>query len=400
MKYDVKIEDILTVSKKLLSKRSITPKDDGCMQIISDMLVDVGFNCEDLSCGNVANLWSVRAGSCQQNLFVFLGHTDVVPVGNLADWHVDPFLPTEKDGFLYARGACDMKVSIAAMILATRRFYQQYPDAELSTGFLLTSDEEGEAKDGTRYVMQVLKSRGIDINWCLAGEPTSKVNIADTVKIGAKGSLNADMTIYGRQGHIAQPECILNPIHLAAKAISALKALQWKDGDEYFADTNLEFSNVNAGVGAENVVPDKALCQFNLRYSVNTSVSVIKARIEDSLHGLGIEYKINWRHSAQPYFSKPAALVNTCMASIKEVTGKEAKQSVAGGTSDNRFISSNSCEAIELGLNTETAHQVNECVRISDISALCEIYYNVLLGLNKSLLNTKKNNIEQHVGLT
>jgi succinyl-diaminopimelate desuccinylase len=366
----------LELAKQLIACPSVTPNDAGCQDIIAELLTRAGFSVEHHPFGEVSNLYAFHG--TQKPLLLLLGHTDVVPVGNLQAWQTDPFTATEKDGNLYGRGACDMKISLAAMVVAAIEFVKQYPTHKGSIGFLITSDEEGDAQDGTQKVLSKLFGSNNPIDYCLIGEPTSSKKLADTIKNGRRGSLSAQLTIHGKQGHIAYPHLADNPIHKALAALDELVNIQWDSGYKNFPATSLQISNINAGTGVSNVIPADLIVSFNLRFSPALTPEKIKAQIIQLLDRYKFNYTINWNLSAKPFASKQGALTTASIAAIEEVVGYTPELSTSGGTSDGRFVAPYEAEIIELGLLNATAHQVNEHVAIADIEQLTNIYTSIL----------------------
>jgi succinyl-diaminopimelate desuccinylase len=370
----------LDLAKQLIALPSITPDDGGCQQLLAHRLTAMGFTVESLPFGPVSNLWAITAGDGP--LFVFAGHTDVVPPGPLKQWKFDPFTPTEHDNCLYGRGAADMKSSLAAMITAAERVLTNRTlNGRLA--FLITSDEEGEAVDGTRAVMDLLKTRGIKIDYCLVGEPSSSKRLGDTIKIGRRGSLNGKLKLRGVQGHVAYPQLAANPIHQALPALSELSQMQWDAGNASFPPTSFQISNMKAGTGANNVIPEVMEIEFNLRYSTQLDAETIKTRVQDCLdrHGLTeneFSYDIDWQLSGKPFLTATGSLIDVVCESIESVTGNVVERSTAGGTSDGRFIAPMGAELVELGPVNTTIHKVNEHTNIQELENLSEIYQLIL----------------------
>ncbi|MEO0367888.1 MAG: succinyl-diaminopimelate desuccinylase [Pseudomonadota bacterium] len=367
----------------LLSRQSVTPDDAGCQDVMIARLEALGFRIERLPFsdekGQVHNFWA-RKGEATP-CFAFAGHTDVVPTGPVEAWSAPPFEPTIKDGHIYARGAADMKTSLAAAIVATEDFIDANPDHAGSIGFLITSDEEGPATCGTVKVVEHLINKGEHIDYCLVGEPSSSDILGDVIKNGRRGSIGCNLTIKGKQGHIAYPHLAINPIHLAAEAICAIKAIEWDKGNEYFPPTSLQFSNLNSGTGATNVIPGHADLMFNLRFSTETSSDEIMHRIEQLLADLKIDYEADWRVFGQPFLTERGALVNACLAATNEVCGLDTELSTSGGTSDGRFIAPMGTEVVELGPVNRTIHQVDECVAVEAPEKLKAVYEAVLRNI-------------------
>ncbi len=364
---------------ELMRRRSITPDDDGCQTLLAERLRACGFHVEELPFGKVSNLWARRGN--QQPLLIFAGHTDVVPTGARDAWHSDPFEPEIRDGLLYGRGAADMKGSLAAMVTATESFLAANPSHKGSIGFLITSDEEGVATDGTRRVIETLSSRDERIDYCIVGEPSSQSRLGDTIKHGRRGSLTGLLKVRGRQGHVAYPQLADNPIHRIAPALADLVGTEWDQGNEDFPPTSLQISNINAGTGADNVIPGTIEVLFNLRYSTETSADVIQQKVQSILARHKLDFELDWRHSGKPFLTRKGRLIDATLASIKAVADLTATLSTAGGTSDGRFIAPAGAEVVELGPINASIHQVNEHVRVEDLDTLSRIYADILKRL-------------------
>ncbi|SFV78022.1 N-succinyl-L,L-diaminopimelate desuccinylase [hydrothermal vent metagenome] len=374
------MSDTLQLTKDLISKASVTPEDKGCQLMMTDHLKKIGFTISDLKFGEVDNFWATRGNS--EPVFVFAGHTDVVPVGDESKWKTDPFNPEVKDGLLYGRGAADMKGSLAAMIVATERFVQDFPDHKGTIGFLITSDEEGPAVDGTIKVAQHLKDSGQKVDYCLVGEPSSSDQLGDVIKNGRRGSLNGRLTIIGKQGHIAYPHLANNPIHLVVPALNDLCNELWDEGNEYFPATSFQISNVHSGTGVTNVIPGETEIVFNFRYSTETTHEQLQDRVLVILDKYKLDYRIDWEHSGYPFLTPKGDLVSSCVQAIKTVKGITAELSTSGGTSDGRFIAPIlDAQVVELGPLNATIHQVDECVSVQDLDDLTDIYYQVLKNI-------------------
>jgi succinyl-diaminopimelate desuccinylase len=370
----------LELAKQLIARRSLTPDDAGCLEIIGTRLAPLGFQMEMMRRGDVDNMWARRGDSGP--VVCFAGHTDVVPTGPVEKWHSDPFTPTVRDGMLYGRGAADMKGSLAAFITAIEKFLTQHPEHKGSIALLLTSDEEGIAVDGTVRVVEALQARGEKMDYCIVGEPTSVSKTGDTIKNGRRGSLSATLVVKGIQGHIAYPHLVKNPIHLAAPAIAELAATTWDNGNEYFPPTSWQVSNIHGGTGATNVVPGTVEILFNFRHSTASTVDSLKARVHAILDKHGFEYDLQWeKSSGKPYLTPHGDLVDAVSAAIKEVTDITTELSTSGGTSDGRFIADICPQVIELGPLNATIHKLNECVAVADLDALSEIYCGTLTRL-------------------
>jgi len=369
----------LDLTRNLLARRSITPADEGCQELIAQRLAPIGFLIEPLPFGNVMNLWARRGRTGP--VLCFAGHTDVVPTGPLEEWHSDPFVPAEREGVLYGRGAADMKSGLAAMVTAVEEFVATQPSHSGSIAFLITSDEEGPSVDGTRRVVEMLRSRGERIDWCVVGEPSSEVSVGDTIKVGRRGSLSGRLTVHGVQGHIAYPQLAENPVHTLAPALAELVGRKWDEGTEHFEPTSFQVSNLNAGTGAPNVIPGELKARFNLRYSPMQTLSKLKTTVEEILRRHGVRYTLEWFVSGEPFFTAPGVLSDAVGAAVAEVTGAQPKLSTGGGTSDGRFVAPLGAEVVELGVVNASIHKVNECVRVADIDALQRMYVNVLRRL-------------------
>jgi len=369
----------LELSKALIERPSVTPDDKGCQQVLAERLEKIGFVIETLRFGDVDNLWARRGTTAP--LFAFAGHTDVVPTGPLADWNTDPFEPVVRDGYLYGRGAADMKSSIAAMVTACERFMEKHADHNGSIAFLITSDEEGPSINGTVKVIEALEARGDKITWCLVGEPSSKDQTGDIIKNGRRGSLNGVLTIKGRQGHVAYPQLADNPIHRAGPVLAELASIEWDRGNEYFPPTTFQVSNIKAGTGAENVIPGSIELQFNLRFSTESTAESLKSRITAMLDGHGLNYDIQWRLSGHPFLTPAGELVEAARHAIQATTGIATELSTSGGTSDGRFVAPTGAQVVELGPVNATIHQTNECVNIAELDRLSAIYEEILKQL-------------------
>ena len=362
----------LELAKKLIARPSVTPDDAGCLDLIGLHLDTMGFTTERMPFGDVDNLWARRG--TQEPLFVFAGHTDVVPAGPPAAWESDPFDPQIRNGTLFGRGAADMKSSLAAMVIACEKFIADHPDHDGSIGFLLTSDEEGPAVNGTVKVVEQLESRNEKINWCLVGEPTSDRQIADVIKNGRRGSLSATLTVHGRQGHVAYPHLARNPVHLAVPALAELCAREWDRGNEHFPPTSFQISAIHAGTGANNVIPGTLEVEFNFRFSTASTDSGLRDQVESVLERHGLDFDIHWTLSGQPFLTAAGRLVEAVQQAAEQVTGRRPTLSTSGGTSDGRFIAPTGAQVVELGPCNATIHQVNESVTVADIELLAEIY--------------------------
>ncbi len=373
------MNETLDLALELLRRHSVTPDDAGCQQLLAARLTSLGFQCKHLRFGEVDNLWA-RLGN-EGPVFAFAGHTDVVPTGPLDAWDSDPFEPAIRDGMLYARGAADMKSSIAAMIVAVERFLEKQPQPRGSIAFLITSDEEGPATEGTVKVIEHLEERNEKIDWCLVGEPSSEKKLADVVKNGRRGSLSADIVFKGVQGHVAYPHLARNPIHLAVPALLDLSTEVWDEGNEFYPPTSFQISNIRAGTGAENVIPGEKHVMCNFRFSTEVTVDELKQRLIAILDKHELDYEITWRCSGQPFLTAAGELIEATKAAIRDTMGYEAELSTAGGTSDGRFIAPTGAQVIELGPLNATIHKVNECVAVEDLEKLTAIYEGILKRL-------------------
>ncbi len=366
----------LELARALIERRSITPDDAGCQALVAARLEPLGFRCETHAINGVTNLWARRGSG--HPLICFAGHTDVVPTGPLDLWRSDPFAPTEIDGWLYGRGAADMKGSLAAFVTAIEAFVAARPDAAGSIAVLLTSDEEGPSVDGTVRVVERLAAEGESIDCCIVGEPSSVDRLGDMIKNGRRGTLSGTLTVKGIQGHVAYPQLARNPIHLAAPAIAELAATRWDDGNEYFPPTTWQCSGIHAGAGATNVIPGRLELTFNFRYATASTPESLAQRLESILVRHGLDCEIAWTGSGRPYLTPRGGLVAAAEAAIRDVTGVNPELSCTGGTSDGRFIAAICREVVELGPVNATIHQVDERVSIADLDALTAIHVGIL----------------------
>lgn len=366
----------LQLARSLIERRSVTPSDDGCMERISSRLAACGFAIERIDRGAVANLWA-RAGRSRP-IVCFAGHTDVVPPGPLSQWHSDPFAPTERDGLLYGRGAADMKGSIAAFVIAAEAFVTDRPEHSGSIALLLTSDEEGDAIEGTVRLVEMLRERGECPDYCIVGEPTCAERLGDTIKNGRRGSLSATLTVRGVQGHVAYPERARNPIHAALPALAELAATHWDAGNADFPPTTFQISNVHAGTGATNVIPGGLDAAFNFRFSTETSAGRLRERVAEILDRHRLTYDLVWTLSAQPFLTQPGTLLQALRAAILAETGIDAALSTSGGTSDGRFLAAICPQVLEFGPVNASIHKADEHVRADDLDTLARIYRGVL----------------------
>ncbi len=385
----------LYLTEELVSRASVTPNDAGCQALIAARLSPLGFVCETIESGpehfRVTNLWAKRApahaalAQAAPKLIVFAGHTDVVPTGPLDQWHSDPFAPTHRDGKLYGRGTSDMKASLAAFVVATEEFITAQPDTPLSLAFLLTSDEEGPAHDGTVVVCKALQARGEILDYCIVGEPTSVERTGDMIKNGRRGSMSGRLTVKGIQGHIAYPHLAKNPIHLAAPALAELVNVEWDQGNAYFPATTWQVSNMHGGTGASNVIPGAVVIDFNFRFCTESTPESLQERLTGVLVKHGLAFDLTWNISGLPFLTPPGTLVDAVVSAIRSETGIETQLSTTGGTSDGRFIAKVCPQVIELGPPNATIHKINEYVVVADIEPLKNIYRRVLENLHCQL---------------
>jgi succinyl-diaminopimelate desuccinylase len=366
----------LELTKQLISRASVTPDDQGCQKLIAEYLQALGFDIEHHRFGEVDNLWARRGK--QQPVFAFAGHTDVVPPGPVDQWQHDPFVPTVSGKTLYGRGAADMKGSIAAMICACEKFIENNPDHNGSIAFLITSDEEGPAVDGTVKIVELLQQRNESIDWCLVGEPTSTATVGDVIKNGRRGSLSGTLKIIGTQGHIAYPQFADNPIHRLAPALHDLVNEQWDNGNDFFPPTSFQISNIHAGTGANNVIPGCVEILFNLRFSTETTEDQIRQRIEQILDSHELNYELIWALSGNPFLTAEGKLIDATIAAIKQVRKLDAELSTSGGTSDGRFIAPTGTQVLELGPVNASIHKIDENIDIDELEELSVIYHEIL----------------------
>lgn len=374
-----KIPSTLALAQALIARRSVTPEDAGCLDLIAQHLAPLGFTCERMDSNGVSNLWARRGTAAP--LLCFAGHTDVVPTGPLSDWQSDPFEPQIREGVLYGRGAADMKTSIAAFIEAVARFVEAHPGHRGSIAFLLTSDEEGPATDGTVKVVQALASRAEKPDYCIVGEPTSVKRTGDMIKNGRRGSLSGQLVVKGVQGHVAYPHLARNPVHEMAAAITELAQTEWDRGNEYFPPTTWQISNVSAGTGANNVIPGTAHVRFNFRFSTASTLESLQTRVHGILDRHGLDYDLKWSYDGRPFLTGRGDLVDAVARAIRKETGIETELSTTGGTSDGRFIADICPQVVELGPTNATIHKVNECIPLQDVEVLPRIYRQILVEL-------------------
>jgi succinyl-diaminopimelate desuccinylase len=369
----------LDLAMELISRRSVTPEDDGCQELMISRLEKLGFRIERLPFEEVTNLWARRGDSGP--LFCFAGHTDVVPSGPEEQWQFPPFEPRIEEGYLCGRGAADMKGSLAAFITAVERFVANHPDHQGSIALLITSDEEGPFINGTTRVIDHLEARNEKIDWCIVGEPSSTEKVGDVIKNGRRGSLSGTLKVRGIQGHVAYPHLVRNPIHEAAPALAELAATVWDEGNEFFPPTSFQISNINAGTGATNVVPGHVDIAFNFRFSTEVTADELKVRVREILDRHGLEWDIDWILSGNPFLTAAGSLVDAAREAIRSVMGYETELSTSGGTSDGRFIAPTGAQVLELGPCNATIHKINERVRASDLDDLSHLYENILARL-------------------
>lgn len=367
---------VLDLASALIARPSVTPEDAGCQALVAGRLARAGFTVEHLPFGEVRNLWA-RHGDAGP-LLVLLGHTDVVPPGPREAWDSDPFIPEVRDGMLYGRGAADMKGAVAAMVVALERFAARRPAHRGAVALLLTSDEEGPARDGTVKVVEKLVGEGVRIDWCLVGEPSSSERLGDVMKNGRRGSLSAVMTVHGIQGHVAYPQQARNPVHQALPALAELSAIRWDEGTAHYPPTSFQISNISAGTGAENVIPGSLQLSFNFRYNTLQSAEGLRARVEQVLSRHQLDAEISWRLSGEPFLTETGALLDAAREAVREQLGREAVLSTAGGTSDGRFMAPHGAQVLELGPVNATIHRVNECAGVDELEALARVYEAIL----------------------
>lgn len=366
---------VIQLAKDLISRPSISPDDQGCQVLLTERLKKIGFTIESMPFGNTLNFWAHRGSGVT---LAFAGHTDVVPAGNSANWQTPPFTPTIINQHLYGRGAADMKGSVAAMVVAAERFVEKHPDHQGRLAFLITSDEEADAHDGTVKVVEALMQRNEKVDYCLVGEPSSQSKLGDIIKNGRRGSITADLTVLGTQGHVAYPHLADNPVHRATAFLQELTTTTWDNGNAFFPATTMQIANIHAGTGASNVIPGELFVQFNFRFSTELTDVVIRDRVTEMLSRYGLEYKIEWSLSGQPFLTDKGELVSATLQAIQELTGRTAELSTSGGTSDGRFIAQMGTQVIELGPLNATIHKVDECVSVEDLQQLALIYEQIM----------------------
>jgi succinyl-diaminopimelate desuccinylase len=377
----------LTLTEQLIARPSVTPDDARCLDILSARLEPLGFACERIDSGpdtfRVSNLWAIRRSAHPQaKTLVFAGHTDVVPTGPIAQWQSDPFIPTHRDGRLYGRGASDMKASLSAMVVACEEFLSAQPAPALNIAFLLTSDEEGPAVDGTVKVCDALKARGEPLHYCIVGEPTSVKRTGDMIKNGRRGTMSGKLTVRGVQGHIAYPQLAKNPIHALAPALDELVAIEWDRGNDFFPPTSWQVSNIHAGTGASNVIPGECVVDFNFRFCTESTPEQLQQRLTSVLDKHGLDYHLTWTVGGLPFLTTPGDLVGAVQTAIREETGLETELSTTGGTSDGRFIAQICPQVVELGPPNASIHKIDEHIAVADVEPLKNIYRRVLQQLH------------------
>lgn len=374
--------ETLTLAMALIAQPSVTPNDHGCQPLLISRLTAMGFQIETLRFGETDNFYAVYGQ--HGPLICFAGHTDVVPAGDESNWTSPPFVPTQRNGYLYGRGAADMKSSIAAFVTACERLLAVQPDLPIRLAFLITSDEEGDGFDGTKRVVETLQNRGEHIDYCIVGEPTAVTKVGDMIKNGRRGSLSGTLVIHGKQGHVAYPHLASNPVHLAATALAELVNTHWDDGNSYFPPTGFQISNIHAGTGAGNVIPADMTVQFNFRFSTESTAESLQQRVEAILDQHDLNYDLQWSLSGEPFLTTAGKLTDAAQAAIQSVCGISTELSTTGGTSDGRFIKAIATELIELGPVNATIHQIDECVNVTDIAQLSAIYEKIIKILAQS----------------
>ena len=374
--------ETLTLAMALIAQPSVTPNDHGCQPLLISRLTAMGFQIETLRFGETDNFYAVYGQ--HGPLICFAGHTDVVPAGDESSWTSPPFVPTQRNGYLYGRGAADMKSSIAAFVTACERLLAVQPDLPIRLAFLITSDEEGDGFDGTKRVVETLQHRGEHIDYCIVGEPTAVTKVGDMIKNGRRGSLSGTLVVHGKQGHVAYPHLASNPVHLAATALAELVNTHWDDGNSYFPPTGFQISNIHAGTGAGNVIPADMTVQFNFRFSTESTAESLQQRVEAILDQHELNYDLQWSLSGEPFLTTAGKLTDAAQAAIQSVCGISTELSTTGGTSDGRFIKAIATELIELGPVNATIHQIDECVNVTDIAQLSAIYEKMIKILAQS----------------
>ncbi len=375
------MNNVIELSKQLINIASVSPEDNGCLDIIIARLKQCGFTCEKITSGKATNLWA-RYGNSEP-VICFAGHTDVVPTGPIEQWQSDPFIATERNGYLFGRGAADMKTGVAAIIIAVEQFITENKNVNGSIALLITSAEEDYCNNGTPVVLNRLQQRGEKIDYCVIGEPSSSNTLGDTIKVGRRGSLHGNLTIKGKQGHIAYPHLADNPIHNAFAVLEQLTHTTWDKGNNDFPPTCLQISNIHAGTGADNIIPGELSVVFNFRFSPESTPEQLQQSVIDILNQHQVNYHIDWNLSGQPFYCQDQPFIKNCTAAIENVTGMMPTHSTAGGTSDGRFIAPTGAHVIEFGVINQTIHQIDECVKISDLEKLATIYQQILINVLK-----------------
>ncbi|WP_159566698.1 succinyl-diaminopimelate desuccinylase [Budvicia diplopodorum] len=369
---------VITLAQQLIKRPSLSPHDEGCQQIMIDRLKAIGFTVEPMNFGDTLNFWAYREGRAGSPTLAFAGHTDVVPTGDEKHWNQPPFEPTIQDGFLYGRGAADMKGSLAAMVVAAERFVASNPNHQGRLAFLITSDEEASAVNGTVKVVETLMARRERVDYCLVGEPSSTARVGDVVKNGRRGSITANLTVHGTQGHVAYPHLADNPVHKATAFISELVNTEWDRGNEFFPATSMQIANIHAGTGSNNVIPGELFIQFNFRYSTELTHEQIAHRVQEMLSRHGLRYSIEWNLSGKPFLTPRGKLVDAVSRAVEYYATVTPKLLTNGGTSDGRFIALMGTQVVELGPVNATIHKVNECVKASDLQLLSRMYQKIM----------------------
>lgn len=377
------MSETVSLAKQLINIQSITPNDHGCQTILINRLRNRGFQIIDLASNGVSNFLALRGPHSASHFFAFSGHTDVVTAGDQNEWHTPPFEAVIRDGKLFGRGCADMKGALAAMVVATERFIQKYPEHTKKIGFLITSDEEGDGTDGTIKIVEYLKKNNIKLDYCLIGEASSHKILGDAIKIGRRGSLHGELTVYGKQGHIAYPHLAINPIHRSFQALDHLTALEWDNPTALFSPTSFQIYNIHAETGANNIIPGSLKARFNFRYSPESTAESLQARTAKVLDDHQLHYHIQWKPASKPFYSQPGLLTATCQEIIKKCCNVTTVPNANGGTSDGRFIVATGSEIVELGLCSDSIHQVNENTRVDDLEKLTDLYEQILENLVK-----------------